>query len=96
MKNLLKNATFYGQSSVRKSRMSSSAKPSNLLFFYFLTYSLLFVSFRYAYNVTFHELNHAVTKAFLESIFSGVTTHRQEILRDLKNVSMLPFIEFWE
>ena len=41
---------------------------------------------RYAYNVTFDELNHAVTKTFLESICSGFATFEQEILKDMKKV----------
>ena len=41
---------------------------------------------RYAYNVTFDELNHAVTKTFLESIFSGFATFEQDVLKEMKKV----------
>ncbi|CAB3992205.1 translation initiation factor eIF-2B subunit epsilon-like [Paramuricea clavata] len=39
---------------------------------------------KYAYNVTFEELNHAVTKTFLECIFSGLTAYQQDVLKDMK------------
>ncbi|XP_028397164.1 translation initiation factor eIF-2B subunit epsilon-like [Dendronephthya gigantea] len=39
---------------------------------------------KYAYNVTFHELNHAVTKTFLECLLSDYTTYQQDVLKDIK------------
>lgn len=42
---------------------------------------------RYAYNVTFQELSHAVTKTFLESMFSGLDTYQQNVLKDMKKVN---------
>lgn len=56
--------------------ISSKVNPENLV--------LEINASKYAYNVTFDELNHAVTKAFLESVFSDLTTCHQEILKDLK------------
>ena len=47
------------------------------------------IFYRYAYNVTFEELNHAVTKTFLECIFSGLTAYQQDILKDMKKVRLL-------
>jgi hypothetical protein len=46
----------------------------------------MFIFLRYAYNVTFHELNHAVTKAFLECVFSGLVAYQPDVLKDMKKV----------
>ncbi|XP_046843954.1 translation initiation factor eIF-2B subunit epsilon-like isoform X2 [Xenia sp. Carnegie-2017] len=43
---------------------------------------------KYAYNVTFHELNHAVIKTFLESLFSGLISYQQHVLKDMKKAAL--------
>lgn len=44
---------------------------------------------RFAYNVTFHELNQAVVKSLLESSLHDSSMQRQEMSKNLKKVSWL-------
>ena len=44
---------------------------------------------RFAYNVTFHELNQAVVKSLLESSLHDSSMQRQEMFKNLKKVSWL-------
>ena len=44
---------------------------------------------RFAYNVTFHELNQAVVKSLLESSLHDSSMQRQEMSKNLKKVSLL-------
>ena len=42
---------------------------------------------RFAYNVTFHELNQAVVKSLLESSLHDSSMQRQEMSKNLKKVN---------